>query len=87
MGLGIPELFDDILSHMALAGINDDPVENINVHRHKRFSHRAIAKFKCLNFTKLPAVYDVHGVIPEDRCRKAENRGQISDIRYRLKDP
>ncbi len=67
MGLCVPELFDDILSHIALAGIDDDAVHSIDVYRHKRSSHRTIAKLKCFYFIELPADYDVHIVIPENR--------------------
>ena len=65
---------------MAQAGINDDPVENIDLHRHKRSSHRPIAKFKCFYFTELPAVYYVHGVTSEDRCQRTEDRSQMAEF-------
>ena len=81
MGLRVAELLDDILSHIALAGVDDDSVHSIDVDRHKRSSHRTIAKLKCFYFIELPAGYDVHSGIPDDRRQKSDDRGQMTEVR------
>ena len=85
MGLFAPEQFDDIFLHIALAGINDDSVENIDIHRHQRSSHRAIAKLECLYFTELLAVYDMHRT-KDDRGQKTDNREQTTENRDQMTD-
>jgi hypothetical protein len=72
---------------MTLAGINDKPIKDIQVHRHEGPTDRTIAELDRLDFAKLLNLYDVHSksVLRGSGCALRGSRYELRVTSYEIR--